>query len=61
MLGRDTVESLCVKMELLRRNVEKGTVRLLKERLPHGKNPGTVHEEVQQQGKPVCLRPKRSQ
>ncbi|MPC51025.1 hypothetical protein E2C01_044861 [Portunus trituberculatus] len=36
-------------MELLRRTVEEGTVRLSKERLPHGKNPGTVHEQVQQQ------------
>ncbi|MPC61935.1 hypothetical protein E2C01_056012 [Portunus trituberculatus] len=30
------------------------------ERLPHGKNPGTVHEQVQKQRKSVCLRPKRS-
>ncbi|MPC84333.1 hypothetical protein E2C01_079070 [Portunus trituberculatus] len=38
-----------------RRTVEEGTLRLSKERPPHGKNPGTVHKQVQQQGKPVSL------
>ncbi|MPC37174.1 hypothetical protein E2C01_030648 [Portunus trituberculatus] len=60
MLGRDAGESPRVKMELLWRTGKEGTVRLSKERPPHEKNLGNVHEQVQQQGKPVCLRPKRS-
>lgn len=49
-----------MKMELLCRNVEEGDDEVGEEETANGKNPGTVHEQIQQQGKPVCLRLKAS-